>query len=382
MYIWRVKITGSILVVACAAATMGVSVAASAQTPGYHYPGDSPPTPWSGVTALSADGRVSTGVYGNGANYDPFLWSESSGRYNLWPVDPASRFSYPNALSSDGAVLAGTSGDQRAFRWNGPGTYQRLGTLPTHDFTAGNGISGDGSIVVGRAWSNLSSRGEAWRWTQDGGMQRLGFAFPGQNYSEANAISRDGNVIVGMSQGANSTPFAWTAATGMRVLPLLPGATSGNAFGTNHDGSIIAGLSGGIGVLWTGSTVQALTNPVGWTGNGATDVSDDGSVVIGTLNNAGQISLPHIWTPSTGWRSPANYFAAQGFPIPAGWTVTSVSSLSADGRTFGGSMRFAGDLLGRAFVLTVPAPGAVAWVGGALVLLTRRVRAGGIEVHL
>ncbi len=344
-----------------ASAALTIATIALAQTPGYHLIGIAPGNTSSGVTALSASGVHAAGMSYSGPgpfSFSPFIWSEASGRYDLSPADANTTNGVPYGISDNGAILAGTSGGSRAYRWTGPGTFQNLGTFSTFQFTAGNGLSGDGSIVVGRAWTNQPNVGQAWRWTQGTGYQGLGFTVPTHVYSEANAISRDGNVIVGMSQssGGRTDAFRWTAAGGMQALPLLAGATSGWAYGTNHDGSIVAGLSGGIGVLWTGNTVQALTNPVGWTGAGATDVSDDGSVVIGSLNNATQIFVPHIWTPVGGWQTPATYFATQGFPVPEGWSIADVSSVSSDGRTFGGRLLLPGDTLGRAFVLTVPAP--------------------------
>jgi len=290
-----------------------------------------------------------------------FLWSEETGRSDFGVADGTSaRHTRSAAISGDGSTVVGQSFNTSAFVWRGPGTLnQGLGVVdPFHDRTAARGVSNDGSIVVGASYRNQSTIGQAFRWTSAGGMQGLGYTFPEHVYSEANAISRDGNVIVGMSQssGGRTDAFRWTAAGGMQALPLLAGATSGWAYGTNHDGSIVAGRSGGIGVLWLGNTVQSLTNPIGWTGAGATDVSDDGSVVIGSLNNATQIFVPHIWTAANGWQAPDVYFAAQGFPVPAEWTVSSLNALSADGRTFAGTYNLIGEITPHAFVLTVPAP--------------------------
>jgi probable HAF family extracellular repeat protein len=354
---------------------------ALAQTPGWRFPGEVPATSSSDVGGLSADGHVAAGrVLRDVGGLSPFVWSEAAGRYDLHPSEPViSRLAHPAAVSSNGSAMTGFEGGREAFFWSGPGTYQRLGYLsvagqPPHNRSSGRGISGDGTIVVGESHADQTAFGQAWRWTQSGGMQGLGFTREGHIYSEANGISRDGNVIVGMSQsGSGATDaFAWTQAAGMRILPLLPGATSGWAFAANHNASMIVGLSGGIGVLWSGSTVQALNNPIGWTCWGATDLSDDGSVILGTLANA-TISTPAIWTPASGWQLPADYFAGQGFALQPGWSVGEVTCISADGRTFGGSLYINGGLA-QAFVLTVPAPHTVALLGTAAVVFTRRRR--------
>lgn len=367
MYIWRVRIVHPIFVALCAgAAFTALPQAALAQTPGYHLVGVAPDGENSGVGVVTADGRVAAGTTSSQTNpnatFSPFVWSEASGRYDLWPTERLSRLAAPRGISEDGTVLVGQAGGSAAFLWSGPGIYQVLPRLtvpnqPVHDQNGATGVSGDGAIVVGRSYKTLSLFGEAFRWTQAGGMQPLGFTFPTHVYSEANAISRDGNVIVGMSQDASgqSDAFRWTATGGMQVLPPLPISSATYAFGTNHDGSVIVGAGGGVGTLWTSQGVQALTSPPGWSSR-ATDTNDDGSVIVGLLFNV-STSSPAIWTPSAGWQTPAVYFAAQGFPVPTGWTVTALNALSADGRTFGGSMDVGGHREG--FILTVPAPSTV-----------------------
>lgn len=342
--------------------------AALAQTPGYHFPGHADPWTGSYGAALSADGRVLAGFSQGGTPGSPgFLWSEETGRSDFGVADgPSARHTRSAAISGDGSTVVGQSFNTSAFVWRGPGTLnQGLGVVdPFHDRTDARGVSNDGSIVVGSSYRNQSTVGQAYRWTSAGGMQGLGYTVSGHVYSEANAISRDGNVIVGMSQssGGRTDAFRWTAAGGMQELQPPSGSSlhSAYAYGTNHDGSLTVGMSqtasGALtATVWTASTVQALPTPVGWDSQ-ATDLSDDGSVVLGSFSNNTAVFVPHIWTPVDGWQTPAVYFASQGFPVPEGWSIADVSSVSSDGRTFGGRLRLPGDTLGRAFVLTVPAP--------------------------
>ncbi len=357
-----------------------VQTAAVAQTPGYHFPGLSPGATTSNATALSADGRVVAGWTNGASSMAPFIWSEGAGRYDVVSETVSgSVLSPPAAISGDGTTLVGRRGNGEAYRWRGLGTYQVLGFLGQHGQTAATGVSGDGAIVVGRATSFQSSFGEAWRWTQATGMQGLGFTRAGHISSEANGISRDGNVIVGTSRSASgdTDAFAWTAATGMRILPLLSGADSGEASGTNSNGSLIVGYAyDAIGLrtaaMWTLDSLQLLTAPSGWR-SWATDLSDDGSVVLGTLSTNNTGPLPAIWTPAAGWLFAADYFASQGFPVPAGWTVRTLDALSADGRTFAGRYSI-GNNLSQAFVLTVPTPTPIALAGALLVFNARRRR--------
>jgi probable HAF family extracellular repeat protein len=356
-----------------------------AQTPGYHLPGFALPGTSSSINALTPDGRVAAGHSQGGTVGQPgFIWSESAGRYDFGLEAPVSRFSSPAAISDDGSTVVGTNGFTDAYVWHGPGTYQPLGflppstTQPPHDRSQGRGVSGDGSIVVGESHKTQSLYGQAFRWTQSGGMQGIGFTFPDHVYSEANAISRDGNVIVGMSQSAlgRTDAFAWTQASGMRALQLAPGATSAMASGTNLNGSMVVGYSyNTIGLrtaaLWTNDTIQLLATPAGWR-SWAMDLNDDATVVIGIMDTQ-TTSTPAIWTPAGGWQTPGVYFAAQGFPLPTGWNVTSVNAISADGRMFAGTFNF-GSGLSEAFVLTVPAPCATAIVALLGVPCLRRPR--------
>ena len=64
--------------------------------------------------------------------------------------------------------------------------------------TLGNGVSGDGSVVVGISPSD-NAWGQAFRWTAAGGIQGLGRP-PGHFYSYARAVNADGSVVVGGSQ--------------------------------------------------------------------------------------------------------------------------------------------------------------------------------------
>jgi probable HAF family extracellular repeat protein len=213
-------------------------------------------------------------------------------------------------------------------------------------------------------------------------MQPLGFTRPDDLYSEANDISRDGNVIVGASRSPDGVDnaFAWTPTAGMRILPALPGSPLGiaDAHGTNFDGSIIVGDSEDqtarrTATMWVNNTAMSLGVPEGWYRSRALEVNEAGDVVLGTLNSQAVVSTPAVWSSGSGWQLPGDYFAAQGFPLPTGWNVTSLNDISADGRTFAGSYNL-GSGLSEAFVLTIPAPGAAMLLGAMSIPLLQRRR--------
>ncbi len=93
-----------------------------------------------------------------------------------------------------------------------------LGDLPGGSFDSrANGVSADGSIVVGR--SNGPNGNEAFLWTESGGMVGLG-DLPGGSFSSiAYAVSGDGSFVVGRGNGTNGNEaFLWTETGGMVSL--------------------------------------------------------------------------------------------------------------------------------------------------------------------
>jgi probable HAF family extracellular repeat protein len=119
-------------------------------------------------------------------------------------------WSWANGISGDGSTVVGASGDnttsiirRKAFRWTEADGIQDLGDLPTGAEDAeAKAANFDGSVIVG--WSEgedaIGNYAEAFRWTPTGGMEPLGLLFPDLEIfreSRANAVSDDGSVIVG-----------------------------------------------------------------------------------------------------------------------------------------------------------------------------------------
>ena len=130
-------------------------------------------------------------------------------------------------------------------------------------------------MVVGQSTSDRG--GEAYRWTQSGGIVGLGAIDTGASRinSTAWATSWDGSVIVGQDSSAGGdAAFIWDELQGMRSLQQL----------LIDDYGLGSSLAGWI-----------LTNAV--------DVSDDGSNVVGTgLNPDGQGCCRRCWWLDSGSR--------------------------------------------------------------------------------
>ncbi len=114
-------------------------------------------------------------------------------------------------------------------------------------------ISADGSVIVGRA-----DGVGAMRWTEATGIVALGG-------SEALGVSGDGSVVAGYWRPDGSIPgaFRWTVDTGFVALENLPGFPHGRATDVSADGSFLLGYSNFAFAtepilldawLWSGST--------------------------------------------------------------------------------------------------------------------------------
>lgn len=164
---------------------------------------------------------------------------------------PGRRFwSVPFAVSADGSTIVGvgvsaeSGSNGEAFRWTAETGMVRLG-----DFR-GSDVSGDGSVVVG---TGFDERAE-FRWTAESGIVRLANldgTFDPVALSKVAAISADGTTIVGSwtdpaDEDHDRLPFYWTDDTGMVRLHTdeMLAIVFGTVFALNPGGlRSIAGLA-------------------------------------------------------------------------------------------------------------------------------------------
>ena len=144
--------------------------------------------------------------------------AEAQSFQGLGDLAGGSFFSRANGVSADGSVVVGQSNSTsgvEAFRWTSVGGMVGLGDLPGGIFrSAATGVSADGSVVVGLG--NSASGEEAFRWTSGGGMVGLGDLPGGIFQSQAVDVSADGSVVVGTSESASGPEaFRWTSGGGM-----------------------------------------------------------------------------------------------------------------------------------------------------------------------
>lgn len=191
---------------------------------------------------------------GTGSKEIAFRWTAGTGMVDIGSLIPGGEAS-ANGVSSDGTKIVGDAQygenyDRHAFLWHND-VMTDLGSLYGDGVSVANAISSDGNVIVGSSASNVLLEGigtpinHAFKYDSENGMVDLGvLSIDGvQSESWANAVSADGGVIVGASSallyGRNSHAVMWDS-DGIHDIHSAAAETS-NAHGINGDGSVIVG---------------------------------------------------------------------------------------------------------------------------------------------
>jgi uncharacterized membrane protein len=210
---------------------------------------DGPPGGFTATDALGAsfDGSV---VVGEFANFTGFRYTAATGAVPLTPPGGGPALRTARAVSPDGTIVVG-GGSTTGYRWTTAGGY----TVLPLDATA---LTPDGSTIVGFVPFNDNgfSTEQAYIWRQASGTAvSLGDLPGGRVRSHPNGISADGSVVVGYSDGGHTfDAFIWDLAHGMRPLKDvlandygvdMTGWTLTEATSISADGSFMAGSGTG-----------------------------------------------------------------------------------------------------------------------------------------
>jgi len=299
------------------------------------------PNTWSNF-ALSGDGTVMAANYGG----EIFRWTAAEGFQDLGPGDP---YASSIGISRDGSTIIsghiGLDGYSAPAMWNASGIVD-LGhpsngcTAIGNSWGSGYGVNAKGTIAVGLAWTCEDAEG--FIWTAKEGNHSLGHP-AGTASSRASAISANGKTIVGfweMSVGPRR-PVRWI---GSQHDLFLGSNTIGEADAVTSDGKRIVGQtldSNGNGVAFLYSDQNGLLL-LGTVSHGPTDqsfpngISDNGVVIGWSGDPFGKGTQAFYWTHSMGMKSLAKVLQHLGADIPAGTTLTTALSVSADGSTIVG----------------------------------------------
>lgn len=339
-----------------------------AQSPALYLMGNAFPGSTSRVMGLSFDGSIAGGLTqgafpNNGSSWG-FRWTREAGRFDFVPP-PA--ISMGLGLSSDGSTVVGQLGTATvtsAYRRGNDGVLQNLGMQSGYTTSYATAANRDGSAVVGTSERQRSIDGQAFRWTQTAGLQGLGFLRPNGTYSEANGISDDGTIVVGVSQsngsGGQYEAFMWTDSDGMLPLPVLPGTEgfTSIARAVSGDGRVVVGGANdgrnSFAVRWLEGRAENLGSVSGLTSAHAYGTSADGSVIFGRGNSPTNNSA-FVWKADMGMMILTDYLRANGVALPQDVSIPFCEAISGDGLSFGGVL-MSPTLGNQGFVATIPQP--------------------------
>ena len=339
------------------------------------------------LSAISRDGHIATGSYvGAGTYAGSWIWRQgaggtslpliAAGGMNSWgqPIggsadngsgkqvaalvysDVASNgpvligpypgssdvdnfYSQVYGVSDDGTVVGlayDPSGNPIAFRWTAADGMTRLPVNRPQTFSRANGISGSGSTIFG--WND---RADGYRsgviWIDGTPVEPHNFGMYGDSFGsppgEPLGSSFDGSVVVGQGYwdlDLHSEAWRWTLATDAQPIGLL----------IPQAGSRYAGM---LSRYKFPAGERATTHSVAPSGffqfiaSFADAVSADGNIVVGTTGIQPDQMDAFVWTPSTGMVFLADYAAAHGVTIPAGFLLYGATAISADGKVIGGT---------------------------------------------
>ncbi len=328
---------------------------------------------------LSADGSAVVGQSGDQA----FRWTQDAGIEGLSDLPGGGFSSKAYAVSTDGSVVVGVGRSEthyyEAFVWSSGGGMQGLGSFGTPTgWSWARGVSADGSVIVGSGHNAFGDK-EAFIWTPGGGMQGLD---PGglYNWSDCWAVSADGTVATGTCCPAHLEAFRWTQQGGLQQLGDLEGGSlESHAEGISADGTVIVGYgvseSGREAFRWTGGCgMEGLGDlPGGNFYSAAYDCSADGAVVVGygVISTVGHHAF--YWTETASMRRLQEVLTDDCGLDLTGWTLETASSVSDDGLTIvGWGLNPDGNR--EAWLATIPEPATLGLVAAGLVAVWMRKR--------
>ncbi|GAB4108044.1 MAG: hypothetical protein Kow00105_13720 [Phycisphaeraceae bacterium] len=205
------------------------------------------------VMDVSADGSVLVGWSSSGSgNMEAFTWTSGSGMIGLGDLPGGSFDSMASDVSADGSVIVGRGSIEhngnnysQAFRWTASGGMVALEGLSTEAVA----VSNDGSVVVGN-YVDPTGRVGGVVWPENGTLTYLDTPVTPYDQTLPFDLSGDGSVIVGLaftSQGPQAV--IWDSPNNARLLQDvltdlgldLTGWTLESATGISDDGLTIVG---------------------------------------------------------------------------------------------------------------------------------------------
>lgn len=299
---------------------------------------------------------------------------------------PGDNAAFPEGISGDGSTVFGASallggGNSEAYRWTASQGAQDIGALISGPFsralassTNGLRVFGEDNVGGGFEWTSPGtitslSGGRVIDVSADGSVrlttsQRIGVAatplpaLPGDQDANCRAMSADGNAVAltshffesgggGYGYGGGDPDIVrdqacrWTASGGTVGCGFLPDTDRSFATNISEDGAVVLGVcrNGGSGSTrgfrWTSAGgISELLPIVGQpipTNVEPVDSSADGSVVVCEVDGAAC-----VWTEAGGFRPLKQILLANGLDVGP-WVFYSIAGVSDDGRIVTGN---------------------------------------------
>ena len=296
-------------------------------------------------TAISNDGKTVVGYLTTaGVNTGTFVWTAINGMASIGEGALA-----PNGVSSDGTVIVGqsTSASQpQFFRRNG--TITLFGDAVHHGlayyYTVCSGVSPDGTFAFGAqpilTGNTLSI--DPYRLPLGGTMDLLPVLSGDNSYV---LCSSDSGGILGGQSPNEGFPVYWESGD-IHKAPMIPKATGGLVACVTPDGSILGGqewtATEAFGFLYWPSTGKMVTfkgpGGAGLNPLAHMSISNDGSIVCGAYMTGPVSYEGFVYNSKTGVSMEAGDYFKSYYADPGTYEYCEINGVSGDGRTFCGTL--------------------------------------------
>jgi uncharacterized membrane protein len=339
------------------------------------------------ATGISADGNYVTGVSTQGlTSFIPLRWSiAGSVSLQQLPLPSGWTSAQSRFISADGETVLGwrqQGGAFPGFRWSPSTGSVALSNPAGWSQIRTRDVSPDGSAAIGEATiSGVGTRAVRWVGANPGTPLTVPVGYV---HTQATTFDAFGRIYgAGLDSGGATHLLRWTGDVPQAITPLPSTPLNPSApFWASADGHVIGGLTSFTDAVpfreeswvWTADNGFTIIPALpGFHSVIISDISADGGLILGTnLNADATTQAAFVWTRDRGTLSLHEFLSEAGVNL-TGWTLGTVSGISADGtRLVGSGSGPAGRPEG--FLAIIPAPASALALGCGLLLAGFRRR--------
>lgn len=296
---------------------------------------------------VSADGTVAVGSVSAKVGDAPsftkvFRWTQNG--TVVLPSLSGSTDDHAHAITPDGGTIIGYSyvPQAHAVYWRGT-TITDIHPDDSASISYADFVSNDGNVIAVRAYAMSEGQVQAYRWTQEGGLQPLSTAYSSSTW----AMSAAGDVLAGhvqFNQGGGIHAFRWTQADGLQDIhpaALLAAPGDSSSVFISRDGTRIFGQAWTTGQYvafrWTTAGVIDLGN-LGFANTHISAITPDGRVAVGQSATSAEMTAGFRWTELGGIQTIKDWLAASGVTLGDDIIIESAEGVSDDGSIVSGHL--------------------------------------------